>query len=106
MACLVAWSTAGEGASSITFWYLRCREQSLSLRWMAPPCASQSTWISTCLARVRSLSMYTVPSPNAAEASLAAASNSLRRFLGSDTERIPFPPPPARASPGRCAASC
>ena len=97
MACLVAWSTAGEGASSITFWYLRCREQSLSLRWMAPPCASQRTWISTCLARVRSLSMYTVPSPKAADASLAAASNSLRRFLGTDTDLMPLPPPPALA---------
>ena len=89
--------TAGEGASSMTFWYLRWREQSLSLRWMAPPWVSHRTWISTCLALFRSLSMYTVPSPNADDASLAAASNSLLRFFGADTDLMPLPPPPALA---------
>ena len=41
--------------------------------------------------------MYTVPSPKAADASLAAASNSLLRFFGTDTDLMPLPPPPALA---------
>ena len=36
----------GEGASSITFWWRRCSEQSRSPRWTAPPLPSPKTCIS------------------------------------------------------------
>ena len=44
----------GEGDSSISFWWRRCRLQSRSPRWTTPPCRSARIWISTC----RGFSMY------------------------------------------------
>ena len=38
--------SAGEGASSQTFWCRRCSEQSRSPRWMALPRPSPNTWTS------------------------------------------------------------
>ena len=40
-------STAGDGASSMTFWCRRCTEHSRSPRWTALPWVSPNTWIST-----------------------------------------------------------
>ena len=39
-------SMTGEGASSSTFWWRRCSEQSRSPRWTAPPLPSPKTWTS------------------------------------------------------------
>ncbi|KAG0731872.1 hypothetical protein G6F24_018982 [Rhizopus arrhizus] len=47
----------GAGASSTTFWWRRCIEQSRSPRWMALPWPSESTWTSTWRGFSRNFSM-------------------------------------------------
>ena len=54
----------GAGASSITFWWRRCSEQSRSLRWMALPCVSANTCISMWRGAVTYFSISTRASPN------------------------------------------
>ena len=46
----------GDGDSSTSFWWRRWIEHSRSPSVSTPPCASQSTWISTCRAGVTSFS--------------------------------------------------
>ena len=46
-------SAAGDGASSMTFWWRRCSEHSRSPRWTTAPWASASTWISMWRGRSR-----------------------------------------------------
>src|SRR5881394_4667415 len=65
--------SAGEGASSTSFWWRRCSEQSRSPRWMTWPCESAKTWISTWRARSTARSSSSRASPNALFASAAAA---------------------------------
>ena len=65
----------GAGASSITFWWRRCSEQSRSLRWIALPCASANTWISMWRGAATYFSISTRASPNAPVASRCAPSS-------------------------------
>ena len=58
--------TAGDGASSISFWCRRCTEQSRSPRWIALPWRSPNTWISMWRGSTIARSRITVASPNAA----------------------------------------
>ncbi len=88
---------AGEGASSMSFWWRRCTEQSRSLRCTTRPCVSPKTWISTCRGRSRYFSMYTASLPKAASASPRASWKWRPKSSSSGATRIPFPPPPAAA---------
>ena len=56
----------GAGASSITFWWRRCSEQSRSLRWMALPWRSAKICISMWRGVSTYFSISTRASPNAA----------------------------------------
>ena len=55
----------GAGASSITFWWRRCSEQSRSLRWMMLPWRSAKTWTSIWRGAAMYFSISTRPEPNA-----------------------------------------
>ncbi|CAM5323130.1 hypothetical protein SALBM217S_01640 [Streptomyces griseoloalbus] len=96
----------GAGASSITFWCLRWREQS------RVPSAHTVPWVSarTCTSTWRPFSRYgstnTSPSPKALAASARAATSSASRSARRRTTRMPRPPPPAAAftSTGRSAS--
>src|SRR6266550_4100499 len=90
-------STAGLGASSISFWWRRCTEQSRSHRCMTRPCVSPMSWISMWRGRARYFSMYTSSEPNAASASCFASENAWGNASPSCATRMPFPPPPAAA---------
>ena len=90
-------STAGEGASSTTFWWRRWTEHSRSKSDTTVPCTSAMTWTSTCRGRVTYRSRNTVPSPNAAAASRAADVTASWSPAGPSTIRMPRPPPPALA---------
>jgi hypothetical protein len=57
--------TAGEGASSTTFWWRRWTEQSRSPRWMTWPWVSPNTWISTWRPSMMARSRISSPLPNA-----------------------------------------
>ena len=59
-------STAGDGASSISFWWRRCTEQSRSPRWTTLPWRSAKTWTSTWRTAARARSRMTSSLPNAA----------------------------------------
>ena len=87
--------TAGEGASSSTFWWRRWIEQSRSPRWTPLPWLSNRTWISTCRAPSRSRSRMRRSSWKAACASRRAAASSVVRRSAKRTVRMPLPPPPA-----------
>ncbi len=88
-------STAGEPASSSTFWWRRWIEQSRSPRWTPSPWRSNRTWISTCRAPSTRRSRISRSSPNALAASRRAAARSVGSRSRSRTVRIPLPPPPA-----------
>ena len=89
--------TAGDGASSISFWWRRCTEQSRSPRWIALPCRSANTWISMCRGSTMAFSRITVASPNAFFASDCALRSSSANSPAEPTSRMPRPPPPATA---------
>ncbi len=104
--CRIAPSTAGDGASSTTFWCRRWIEHSRSPSAHTVPCASASTWTSMCRPPSRYGSQNTVGSPKAAAASDRAASRAAGSPASVRTIRMPRPPPPALAltSTGRSAA--
>ena len=87
--------SSGDGASSMIFWCRRCSEHSRSPRWITPPCASASTWISMCRGFGRYRSTSSVPSPKAATAVRRADSSAAGISARDETTRMPFPPPPA-----------
>ncbi len=89
--------TAGDGVSSITFWYLRWTEQSRSVSAHTEPRVSASTWTSTWRAPVTSGSQKMVGSPNADWASRRAASSAAGSSAALLTTRMPRPPPPPDA---------
>ena len=64
--------TAGEGDSSMSFWWWRWTEQSRSPRQTTLPASSASTWTSMCRAGWTYFSMYTDPSPKEASPSATA----------------------------------
>src|SRR5487761_1543947 len=67
-ACVCAAERNGAGASSTSFWCLRCSEQSLVETTTTVPCASARHWVSTCRGRSRYRSAKHSPFPNAAVA--------------------------------------
>ena len=64
--------TAGEGDSSMSFWWCRWTEQSRSPRQTTLPASSARIWTSMCRAGWTYFSMYTEPSPKAASPSATA----------------------------------
>ena len=89
--------TAGDGASSITFWWRRCTEQSRSPRWIALPWRSAKTWISMWRGSTIARSRITSSLPKALSASLLALRSASANEPASATSRMPRPPPPAVA---------
>ena len=75
-------SRFGAGASSITFWWRRCTEQSRSKRWMTLPCPSARICTSMWRGSTTAFSRKTVGSPNADAASRDAASMDSRSCGG------------------------
>src|SRR5918993_1109954 len=90
-------SSAGDGASSTTFWWRRWIEHSRSKRWMTLPPLSPITCTSTCRGSSMSFSRNTDASPKAASASRLAPRTASAKSCGRVTTRIPRPPPPALA---------
>ena len=70
MASRVPWSSRGDGASSITFWWRRWIEQSRSHRCTTLPNASPSTWNSMWRGSSTNFSTKTRSSPKLLRASL------------------------------------
>ena len=66
----------GAGASSTSFWWRRCSEQSRVETTTTLPCASARHWVSTCRGWSRYRSTKHSPRPNAATASRTADSYS------------------------------
>ncbi|MCY1240104.1 hypothetical protein D9M72_529360 [compost metagenome] len=89
--------TAGDGASSMTFWWRRCTEQSRSPRWMTLPWVSAKTWISTWRGAITARSRISSSEPKAAAASERALDSAAGSAAASRTSRMPRPPPPAAA---------
>ncbi len=89
--------TAGLGASSISFWWRRCTEQSRSPRWMAWPWRSAKTWISMWRGSAMARSRITPASPKALCASERALRSSAANSAADAASRMPRPPPPAVA---------
>ena len=87
----------GAGASSTTFWWRRCIEQSLSPRWTTLPCWSAITCISICLGVFKNFSIYTSSLPKKLKASVLVSSMELESSSSDSTIRIPRPPPPPEA---------
>ena len=85
------------GASSISFWWRRCTEQSRVPRWITLPAESARTWTSTWRASDSSRSAYSVPSPKARSHSCASSPIELRSMDSVWMIRMPRPPPPAAA---------
>ena len=87
-------SSAGEGLSSIIFWWLRCTEQSRSPRATTLPWLSAiictSTWRGFCTARSR----YIVLSAKAFTLSRCAMLNMSAKSSSDSDTRMPLPPPP------------
>ena len=72
----------GAGASSITFWWRRCSEQSRSNRCRTVPCVSANTCISMCRGEPMYFSTSTRPSPKALSASRPRARQGRVEFGG------------------------
>ena len=85
----------GAGASSSTFWWRRCTEQSRSNRYTQWPCVSANTWISTWRGRVTYFSISTWSSPKLDVASRLHDASASANSLAAVTMRMPLPPPPA-----------
>ncbi len=90
-------SRFGAGAISITFWCLRCTEQSRSNRCTVSPDASARICTSMCRGRSTACSTNIVGSPKAVSASRIAAARASGSASGVSTRRMPRPPPPATA---------
>ena len=86
--------TAGDGASSTSFWWRRWTEHSRSNSWAMRPPASARSWTSTCRGASSQRSRNTSSLPKAASAWRRAASTAAGRSPGSRTTRMPMPPPP------------
>ncbi len=95
MRARVAASSRADGASSMIFWWRRCRLHSRSPRWMVCPVASASTCTSMCRGRSMSRSSSRVSSPNADAATRRAEMSASGSSAASRTTTMPLPPPPA-----------
>mmetsp|Transcript_165444 Transcript_165444/g.530879 ORF Transcript_165444/g.530879 Transcript_165444/m.530879 type:complete len:232 (-) Transcript_165444:403-1098(-) len=97
---VMRWRRSGcmrAGATSTTFWFRICTEQSRSKRWTTPPRPSETTCTSMWRASCRNSSKKTAPLPKAVRASLVQL---LKALSSSDcfvTKRMPRPPPPKAA---------
>jgi len=89
--------TAGEGLSSMSFWWRRWTEHSRSPKWSTLPCSSATIWISTCRGFSTYRSMYMSPLPKAEAASAEAVVKAVVTASRPRTIFIPRPPPPAAA---------
>ena len=87
----------GAGASSTSFWWRRCSEQSRVETTTTVPCWSARHCVSTCRGRSRYRSTKHSPRPNAATASRVADSNISSISLDSRATFRPRPPPPNAA---------
>jgi len=87
----------GAGASSSTFWWRRCTEQSRSNRCTTLPWPSPNTWISICRGRSMYFSTSTCALPNADCASRWQLARAASKSALASTLRMPLPPPPALA---------
>ena len=87
----------GAGASSTSFWCLRCSEQSLVETTTTWPWASARHCVSTCRGRSRYRSTKHSPRPNAAVASRTADSNFSATSSSRQATFSPRPPPPNAA---------
>ena len=87
----------GGGASSTTFWCLRCTEQSRRPSANTVPWRSAAICTSTWRAPEIALSAKRVPSPKALAASVSALSKAASSSSALRTRRMPRPPPPAVA---------
>ena len=90
-------STAGDGVSSISFWWRRWIVQSRSPRWMTLPCASASTCTSTWRGSTISFSTYTSGLAKYDWPCRCAVANARSAASGACTSSMPLPPPPAAA---------
>jgi hypothetical protein len=87
----------GAGASSTTFWWRRCIEQSRSPRWMALPWPS-AEHLDLDVARVLQEFLHVDLSlPNAALASALVVAMAFSSAASVCTTRMPRPPPPPAA---------
>jgi len=87
----------GAGASSSTFWWRRCTEQSRSNRYTQWPCVSANTWISMWRGRCTYFSTSTASSPKLLRASRWQDARAASKSSARSTARMPLPPPPALA---------
>src|SRR5471030_2809226 len=87
----------GAGASSMTFWWRRCIEQSRSPSQTAFLCSSARIWISTWRGFSRYFSIYTSGLPKAVPASVLVMATALISAASVWTTRMPRPPPPPAA---------
>ena len=87
----------GAGASSTSFWWRRCSEQSRVEITTTLPCESARHWVSTCRGSSRYFSTKHSPRPNAAIASRVADSNSSGISSRVRATLRPRPPPPNAA---------
>jgi hypothetical protein len=87
----------GAGASSSTFWWRRCTEQSRSKRCTHWPCVSPKTWISMWRGRCTYFSISTASSPKLLIASRWHEASAAAKSSDRSTARMPLPPPPALA---------
>jgi hypothetical protein len=87
----------GAGASSTTFWWRRCTEQSRSNRYTQLPWLSPKTWISMWRGRCRYFSISTCSSPKDDFASRWQEASASANSSPFHTARMPLPPPPAEA---------
>ena len=87
----------GAGASSSTFWWRRCTEQSRSNRYTTLPWVSPKTWISMWRGLVMYFSTSTWSSPKLELASRLQEASRSMKSADFSTRRMPLPPPPAAA---------
>ena len=87
----------GAGASSTSFWWRRCSEQSRVETTTTVPCSSARHCVSTCRGRSRYRSTKHSPRPNAATASRTADSNISSISSTVRATFRPRPPPPNAA---------
>lgn len=87
----------GAGASSTSFWWRRCSEQSRVETITTLPCRSARHWVSTCRGLSRYCSTKHSPRPKAATASRTAESYSSGISSSVRATFRPRPPPPNAA---------
>ena len=96
-ACAASALRAGEGASSNTFWWRRCSEQSRSPRWTTLPLPSPTTWISMWRGLLQVLLDVDAVVAEGGLGLGARRPKALSRSSGGRTTFMPRPPPPAAA---------